>query len=362
MNRWKKLACGLLAAALAALAGCNRGDTSWVYRSGGLQPPAGVYLIALVSAADNAENKLAEAAGDDYESPAYKDLLTRTLEDQPVSEWMAADAQRQMREYFAVEQKYAEYGLALSDSEKAGVQNTADNSWQYYGEFYERNGVAQSSLQLQMENAAKRTGLFLHLYGRGGELEIPEQELRDTFQAEYAKVGYMLIAKADEEMTGEDGTTYTIEQLNAAFQEKAEGYVKRLQEGEALEDLIYEQEQEEAGENAADVVKPEPDTRVLILGDSMKGTYYSDELVEGAKALEAGKAGLVEDSNFYYILRRMDILENPDDLETFRDDLISSLKADEYKEKIAEWGKAVELEANQRALEQYKPSRLKMEG
>lgn len=363
MNFLKKSAAGLLAATLLATTGCS-GDTSWVYRVDGIQPPAGVYLIYMINSASEAESKLDEGHGEEgheHEDIKYKDMLKMTLEDQTVSQWVESGAQRQLREYLAVEKQFTQRGLTLSDSESATAKAAAASNWQNYGEFYEKNGVAQSSMELQMQNGLKSQALFMSIYGEGGEQAVPESELTEAFTREYARIQYTLFTKAAAEKENEDGTTVSVEDQDALAKSQAEAFRSRLDAGEAFEDLVFEQETAEYAGTETEVTKPEPGQRELILSESMKGTYFSDELVDGAKALEVGKSAVLEDDSFYYVVRKLDITEDPATMETYRTELLTTLKQEEFDETLAGWVDEVNPEVNEAAIAAYKPEKLKID-
>lgn len=367
MRFWKKAACLGLAAITVLTSACSGGDATWSYQSGDLKAPTGLYIIYMINAASQAEEKLAEENADnaEYEDPTYKDLLKTTVEGKDASQWIQEDAQQKLKEYFAVEQKFQEEELTLDEENQANVQVSAENTWQTYGEFYETNGVAQSSMELQMANSLKRESLFYHYYGEGGSNEVSDQELKDLFAKDYAKVEFMVFGKAQQDTVDSEGVVVeTKDSLDAATKTRVEGFLKRFQDGEAFEDLVYEQEKEDAETTGGDpsaVTKPEAGSRTMILSNEHKGSYYSDELIDGAMAAKVGEPVLVEDSSFFYILRRVDILEDPQSFEDYKDNLLNGLKYDEFDEMVSGWADEVSMELNQTVIDQYKPSKLKID-
>lgn len=351
MKFWKKALGGALAAAVL-LAGCSAGDTSWTYRAEGQQPPAGVYITYLINAMSTADSKLHEAQteGETHEHGSYKDLLGEVVEGQTVAEFMKAEADRRIKEHIAVEKQFAGMNLTLGEAQAAYAASSAASAWSGNQEMYEESGVAESSLRLTYENQFKRDAIFNATYGEGGSAAVADQELKDVFQRDYAKVDMMIFLK----QTGEEAD-------NAAVKTRAEGYLARLQAGEDLYDLIFEQEKEDAGDQAATIEKPEAGSRAMIFTEGDKGYYYSDQLVDSALAATVGAPVLVEDATYFYLLNRVDILANEVDFQSYRSELLHALKDDEFESAVAGWAADISFEENTAALERYTPARLKIE-
>lgn len=367
----KKLGCAALAAAMLLAAGCSTGDTTWVYQSGEAKMPAGLYRSYMISTASSAEAKIGEANKDNsaYEGMAYKKLLKETLEEQTVSQWIAAETLQRSREYFAIEQKFDELGLTLSEAQQASVKTAAAGSWneplnekETYGQYYERNGIAQPSIQLQLANNIKRSLVFTTVYSEGGELAVPETEITGILTKDYALVDYMLFPKAVADKTDDAGTTVSADDQNAARKTEAEGYLARLKGGEAILDLILEQQKAEAGEHADEVGALNPEDWEMVLSQTAKASnpYISDELLGGALSASVGEAVLVEDTNFYFILSKKDVLADPDLLAAYRSEILQEMKAGEFADLVRQWAAGVEMTPNDAAVKQYRPESLKI--
>jgi hypothetical protein len=360
MTNFKKM-CAASLAALLLVTGCVGGDKSWVYRSGDVQPAAGVYIQYLIGGVTNAITALSEA-GVDVSAMTQKEVLEQTIEDQPAPQWIIADAEKELRENIAVEQQFAAEGVALPEGASESVESSVAQEWVGLGAVYEENGIAQSSMTQVMLNSVKRSALFTHYYGEGGKTPVADEELEAVLVKDYAKVGLLPIPKATADETGTDGAvTATIDEQNAALKTEAEGYVQRLNDGEVFEDVVFEYEKSAAGDGAADVVKPEPGSQSIIVSADMSGMYYSAELVDGAMAIPEGTTELVEDDSFYYVLQRTDILADPADFDSLRTTLLSNLKSEEFDAMVETWASELQVEVNQAALNQYTPERLKLD-
>lgn len=351
MNRFKRAACGALAAALLLTTGCAQNGAPWAYRAGDVQLPVGVYIYYMLNASSAAETKLTELheGEEGYTVPAYKQMLKEDIDGQTGDAFIRAEAEQSAKEHIAVEQKFAEKGLELTESELSYAKSSATGTWDGNQEFFNENGIAESSIRLIYENSLKTEKLFQETYGEGGERAATDEELQAHFAENYSKVDLMVFTKDFSGESGED-----VEETQA----KAEGYLKRLQEGEDMYDLIYEQMLDGA-EDPATVQQPVAGSQSIVFYDAIRGSYYSDQLIDAALAAKLGEPVMTEDSVYYYILRRIETTET--DFMTYRSNLLNELKGDEFDEIVEGWAAAVSAETNQSAVSKYSPSSLKVE-
>ncbi len=389
MKQITKLLAVLLAVAFM-LAGCQTADTSWVYSYQDNTMPAGVYICMLLNAYGDAVNKLQEAqnaelaalqesVGDDYQvdtadlisNQKPKKIYKMELDGMPVSDWMVQRAEKSVREYYAVQNKMRELGLSLSQSDVDSALASAASAVQATPEFYKKNGIAESSLALMLQNEYAVHQLFHALYEEGGEFEVGQEELKSYFDQKYSKIKMMYFLKADEsdlseeEAADSEQAAKLVEEKNQALRQKAEGYLTRLKAGEAIEDLHTEYEKEVAKESAegTDDTAPEveptkPGDLDMIVSES-QSSYYGEPLIRAAFDTALGDAVLTEDDHFFFLVQRVDILEDPADLEKYEESLLHEMRYEsDYLPKLEEWGKALELKVNQAAVSRYVPSKL----
>ena len=389
MKQITKLLAVLLAVAFM-LAGCQTADTSWVYSYQDNTMPAGVYICMLLNAYGDAVNKLQEAqnaelaalqesVGDDYQvdtadlisNQKPKKIYKMELDGMPVSDWMVQRAEKSVREYYAVQNKMRELGLSLSQSDVDSALASAASAVQATPEFYKKNGIAESSLALMLQNEYAVHQLFHALYEEGGEFEVGQEELKSYFDQKYSKIKMMYFLKADEsdlseeEAADSEQAAKLVEEKNQALRQKAEGYLTRLKAGEAIEDLHTEYEKEVAKESvegtddAVPEVEPtKPGDLDMIVSES-QSSYYGEPLVRAAFDTALGDAVLTEDDHFFFLVQRVDILEDPADLEKYEESLLHEMRYEsDYLPKLEEWGKALELKVNQAAVSRYVPSKL----
>ena len=250
MSKTLKAGAALLMAGslVFAVTGCS--DTTWGAECDGVRMPAGVYINNVISAYSTAVGELTEDADTD-------NIWKNTLDGVDLHTWVQNKALENVRNYFAVEQKFDEMGLTMDEETLSQAQSLAQYQWSYYQSSYEKNGVSEQSFTETIVNSYKNSMIFNAIYGEGGTQEVSDQELLDRFNEQYASIDRIYIPLA-----GEDGNT-TQESIDAA-REKAEGYQQRMENGESIADLAKEYANEQAVANGEETSDDPVNTSSLI--------------------------------------------------------------------------------------------------
>ncbi|MGN1102784.1 MAG: hypothetical protein ACI4RG_11365, partial [Huintestinicola sp.] len=93
----------------------------------------------------------------------------------------------------------------------------------------------------------------------------------------------------------------------------------------------------------ADMTVPCAEVAEKVFGDMNKGDL---EIVETA------------DGEYYYLVLKLDILEEEDYFTSARDSLLSEMKFDEFEEMVAEWVAAQNISRNDAAYKRYDPEKM----
>lgn len=359
MNLFKKTAAAVLAV-IFLLSGCAGGNTTWAFKYEDMQMPTGLYIIYEINAIAGLRTKISEENNNSETISASKpsELLKMTVEGQPATDWVNAETQKNAQEYFAVKKKFESAGLQISDSELASIDSSAKSVKSQNSELYDKLGVSEASIKEFYAGILRKSKLFVSLYGEGGELAVPENELKgylsEHFVMAYAMPFYKPYAVPE-------GETKTLDELEAEMKTSAEGYFKRLQAGEAIEQLAYDWQLENASEaDKGTVEKPSKEDLCIIIADEDRESF-GDALVDAAFKAGIGTPEMIEDSNFYVIFDRADILSDAAVFDGYKNTALQGLKGEEFNEKLREWGTAVAMEPNNATIDKYKPNKLKLD-
>ena len=341
MNLFKKVTAGLLAAAtLVSFAGCSGSDTTWTYKLGDYTVTSGMYVGLSLTAYQEAQ----ALEGLD----ASKTPFDQELEGEDGLKWVTDEAESLARNYLAVEQKFDEMGLTVDEESQKTMDTNAEAYYNYLDQIYgyaDKGFGLESYKKLQL-NQYKSSSIFNKIYGEGGSEEVKDDELKDIFYSDYAKVFYIPVTTT---VTAEDGTKSNRDQ--ADIDADIETLTNRLEAGDDFQAILNDYfADEETVPNASQYYA------IVQKGDSQT----PQDILDFAFDSEIGDVGKSVDSTASFVLKKLDITESEEDFANYRVNLLSNLKAEEFNAKVDEWGQAIELEKNERALSKHSPKNIKI--
>lgn len=368
---------GMAAAMLLALAGCNLSTPSSVGSIGGVDIPAGVYLLAQYDAYNTASALADLATGETANdvSAVLRAECTGTIGDEEVTatgeEYIARLTLRALEYYAAVEQKFADLGATLEDAAMTTVQDSVDSLWQTNGDLYAANGIGRQSVQAYLENAQKASTILTLTYGPEGSDPVSDAEYTDflnnecyyieTVQLPLVDYTTYTMADDDQKSTIMDLAAACAEELNrtatgetagsAAVYEVASTYVPQAME--ALGATM------ESAEQAAYYVGAQlytPDDLASYGGDGY------NNLTDPLDAVALNQWTTIDLGTVVLAARRVDPLQTytVEDL-TGMYDLLTALKGEELQNQFYADGAAMEHALDEGAMRTYSASKIKKE-
>ena len=149
---------------------------------GGVDIPAGVYLLAQYNACNTASGLAELATGETANDvkAVLKAQCTGTIGDEEVTatgeEYIEKLTMRSIEYYAAVEKKFDELGATLEDAATSEVADSVESMWESNGDLYEANGIGKSSLEKFLLNAQKASTIMNVIYGPEGSNPVTEEE------------------------------------------------------------------------------------------------------------------------------------------------------------------------------------------
>ena len=83
------------------------------------------------------------------------------------------------------------WDLSLTEEESKDVENTIDSFWDTNGETYEKNGISKNSVKSVLKNTYMTNEVFLYYYGVDGEEGTTEDDLKQYYEENNARVRYI---------------------------------------------------------------------------------------------------------------------------------------------------------------------------
>ena len=370
----KLFSLAMAAAMVLALAGCAMSTPSTVGSIGGVEIPAGVYLLAQYNSYNTASGLADLATGETASDvkAVLKATCTGTINGEEVTatgkEYVAQLTTRAIEYYAAVEKEFAEMNGTLDDAATAEAANTADSLWSSNGDLYTANGIAKSSVETYLLNAQKAKALLKMKYGPDGTDPVTDAEYTD-----YVNNDCYYIEAVQFPLVNYSSYTMADDDQKAAIMATAESCMAELNETATAETASNS-----ALYTAAMTYVPQA---MAVMGseiDATQGVYYaasqlytpddlsnygSDEYNNLTDPLDA--AGMnnwttIDLGTTILVARKIDPFKTytVEDLNNMYD-LLTDMKSDAIQDELYAAGAALDHDLNSAALNTYSASKIK---
>ena len=337
-----------------SLTACGE-DTATIGKIGGEDIPAGIYLYHATSVYTQTAMKKTEE---------QKSVWDVTVDDKTAEQYIADETLMRVKKVVAIEKKFDELGLSFTEKEKEYYKTSAERAYAQSEDELSKSGIGLDSFTRIVENDAKYNAIFDAYYDSETGIEpVKTSEINKYMKDNVARTEIIEVSLKDAE-----GNL-----LKGADKEKAinraKSYLKRA-EDEDFGALVYEEYNILLKADAESMGTEF--TEVKYNPEEFK-EYYFEQIIEknsGAVPLAVeeeifahsadGKPFMVEGSESYYVVKRYNILEREDIMETYKPAIIKILKGEEFKELETKWAEELDIEWNEKAKERYAPKKLKV--
>lgn len=354
MKLFKKIAAAVLALSMAvAMAACA--DTSWVYQYGDKTVSSGLYLSFVM-------NSYAEATS--LATDTETALLKQTIEEKDAKVWITDNAKALTAQYIAIEKKFDEMGLSLTESDMNEINQSVKTEWPQNSAVYEKNGVGEQTYRQLVTGRKKADMVFRKYYSKDGTEPITDDNLLVHYKENFASVNMFGIEKVQNLEDSEAADTAANDKLNEEYKVLAESYAEQFNSGDKTMGELYDEYVHKDAEtthddaNAEDVILKDEETRRLIKKDS---TSPSEEVVKSiyADMKPDKKAMVISDDRAYYIVVRYDVTDKETDFGEMRDQLLYDLKNEEFTTLTEKWAAELTPSAtNDASVKRYNPKKI----
>ena len=370
----KLFSLGMAAAMLLALGGCAMSAPANVGSIGGVEIPAGVYLLAQYNSYNTASGLAKLATGETASDvkAVLKAECTGTINGEEVTtdgaDYVSQLTTRAIEYYAAVEKEFDELGGTLDDAATAEAANSADSLWSSNGDLYTANGISKSTVETYLLNAQKAKTILNLTYGADGTTPVTEAEYTDYVNNEcyyvetvqFPLVNYSSYSLATDDQKAQIGAIAA--QCQAELNEQATAET-------ASNSVLY---------TAAMTYVPQA---MSVLGSTMESAqavYYAgsqlytpndlasfgsdsyNDLTDPLDEVPLGSWTTIDLGTTMLVARRIDPFKTytVDELNSMYD-MLTSMKSDEIQSKLYADGAALEHNLNTSAINTYSASKIK---
>lgn len=332
-NTLKKLTAALLALAMClTFAGCYDENKTWAAKKSDSTMPIGGYIYYLYSSYGEASSKV----------NSDTDVLKGTIDGKEAKSWIRDQALNRLKAFYYVSDKFDELGLELTEEDKTSIDSLTSGLWPYYQTAMETFGVSKDSFNLAYSTySVKYQKVFEAMYGEGGELAIPEEELKTYYTDNYYSYEffYAPLSKSNEDGTSTDLSDDEKAELKSTF----EKYAEQVNNGKTT---VNEAANDYAEKSLTDSTYNSPMPAI--------STNINSTILNALKTLDDNKATFVETSTNYYVLRKLPAADKFEELlssDSDRLSLLSSMKGEDFDKYVLEKAAEVQdVEVNEKAL------------
>ena len=370
----KLFSLGMAAAMLLALGGCAMSTPANVGSIGGVEIPAGVYLLAQYNSYNTASGLAKLATGETASDvkAVLKAECTGTINGEEVTtdgaDYVSQLTTRAIEYYAAVEKEFDELGGTLDDAATAEAANSADSLWSSNGDLYTANGISKSTVETYLLNAQKAKTILNLTYGADGTTPVTEAEYTDYVNNEcyYVETVQFPLVNYSSYSLATDDQKAQIEAIAAQCQ------------AELNEQATAETASNSALYTAAMTYVPQA---MSVLGSTMESAqavYYAgsqlytptdlasfgsdsyNDLTDPLDEVPLGSWTTIDLGTTMLVARRIDPFKTytVDELNSMYD-MLTSMKSDEIQSKLYADGAALEHNLDTSAINTYSASKIK---
>ncbi|MDE7105303.1 MAG: hypothetical protein K2O36_05425 [Ruminococcus sp.] len=409
MKKFKKFTAMTVSVALAStLFGCTPS-----YGSGsksamsidGYDVPAGLFIYYSMQGYTEAANLLNEQNGT---APKLKDVKNSQIDSLDSTDWIQNKATDYCLDFVTIQKEFESIGGELAQED---IDEAEEMAAYYYAQDsrLDKNGVSLDTMEKMAQMTYMEQEVFDYYYGFEGSEGCSEEELKDYFDENFARVKYLEISLTDDEGNelGEDEQRELrkmaekyVKQINA----KSGGLNKMLEmEENDYNEYVSAQTTTEEGETttttttttattSADetttttTTNPYANERLLqkstttsaeesetgtmdtqtetVETDDEKNTRLFNEFVFNELPLNEAKIYDYSDDTIYVVIRG-DLRERMTEDDYWTEDYISSLQSRRYYEDFIDLletkSENLTIEKNSKAYRRYEPFKLQLE-
>lgn len=359
---------------LLGVTGCAMPTPASVGSIGGVDIPAGIYLLAQYNSYNTASGLAKLATGETASDvkAVLKATCTGTINGEevtaPGSEYVAQLTTRAIEYYAAVEKQFAAQNGVLDDAATAEAANTADSLWGTNGDLYTANGISKATVETYLLNAQKAKVLLKMTYGPEGTTPVTKAEYTDYVNndcyyieaVQFPLVNYSSYAMADD--TQKAAIMATAE---SCMEELSRTATAETASGSALYTaaMTYVPQAMAAMGSEMDASQAVYYAASQLYTPDDLSSYGSDEYNNLTDPLDA--AGLnhwttIDLGTTILVARRIDPFKTytVDELDSMYD-LLTDMKSTAIQDELYAAGAALEHDLNSAALNTYSASKIK---
>ncbi|MEF2920385.1 MAG: hypothetical protein U0O22_07995 [Acutalibacteraceae bacterium] len=325
-------------------------DLSWSYKDDTSTMSIGEYIYYNYNAFYSASEKVENGKGDFLDQK----LKTDDGEEMTARAYIEKTVDDACKNYLYINKTFEDMGLSLTADEISSYKSNADMYWSYMRAGMNSYGVSEESfVSAGYENAAKMEVIFKNLYQKGGEKEVPFEDLKKYYEENYVNYSYFSVPLYTSDTDENQKTTNTKMSADkiAKYKTDFDKYAKAINKGTSYKDEVAVYMKDYKVETDPTISA----TNILEnagLGEDIQKTL--ENLKDGqSKYIVVGEDG---DTPTIYLIYRGNITEESKKLSddaTTQYSVLVNMKSEEFQDDVAAAAEKYQCEKNTAAIEKY---------
>ncbi len=197
----------------------------------GYKVRAGIFIFYTLSAYYEANDIVTQNSGSTA-AATPEEVEKSSIDNLESKEWIQDKATEYCSDFVAIQKEFDKIGGTISEED---LQTVEDNVETYSTvEIYSENGIGEDSIRDILQAEYKRDAIFDYYYGFEGEKGMSEDELKDYFDDNFARVKYVKLSLLDSDGNElEDSDRRDIEKM-------ADDYADRVNDESDILDKLAE--------------------------------------------------------------------------------------------------------------------------
>ncbi len=192
LKKWKRIIVAVLSSAMIITsAGCTAGKgTAYALTVDGYKVNSGIYIYYSYSALAEAKN-LAAKQDEKLDTNDEKALKKVKIEGKDFLDYVKDKTTENCINHVAIIRHFEELGLEFTDEELDEIDAYADSSWESSEDMFTSNGIGKDSLKEIASSSYMSEAIFNAYYGEDGSENVTQQQLKDYYVENNARVRYI---------------------------------------------------------------------------------------------------------------------------------------------------------------------------
>lgn len=352
------------AAALLCSSGCT-GNTKWAFKTDSDTVSNGMWIFCTFGSTSDAYSKVNTASSETSSDSGSTDFEDQKIDGKDVKDWICDEAKKNALEYLALKELADEKELELDDSTVDLYKNYYKQMYESYENSYDKIftdlGVSSDSFcKLNTYPSMIRSELFKKLYGKDGELEVKDDELKTYFKENYVSYYYI---SADLTTKDADNNTVSVsDETKASYQQFFTKYANILNNNNNTTDDVTKQYK-------VDFNLTDSQTAPAVSKDVLKSNLSEDKELDKLILDTKEKTAVTKEiDSTLYLVYRFDISQKADTIKSAdaeseeetgidRDSVLQNMKKDDFDKYISDYVEKFDYETNDACLDKYSVGR-----